>query len=72
MPAEFDADAKEAALRSESESWNTSNVADALDGDIPVIDVSAYLASGSETDLAAIAAELSVACEAVGFWQLLE
>ncbi|MFT7474187.1 MAG: isopenicillin N synthase-like dioxygenase [Verrucomicrobiales bacterium] len=71
MSTEFDADAKEAALRAESESWDMSNVADAVEGDIPVIDISAYLASGSDDDLDKIAADLARACETVGFWQLV-
>lgn len=67
----FDAEAKEAALRAESETWDTTATHDAVDGDIPVIDVSAYLASNSVKDRDSVAAELRHACETVGFWQLV-
>jgi len=67
----FDATAKEAALRAESESWNTTAPVDAEPGDIPVIDVSTYLATGDAQARAEVAEQLGHACETVGFWQLV-
>ncbi len=67
----FDAAAKEASLRSESESWDTSAPVDAEPGDIPVIDVSAYLATRDAQARAEVAVKLTHACETVGFWQLV-
>ena len=67
----FDAEAKEAALRAESETWDTTAPQDAVDGDIPVIDVSAYFSTGSSADREFVAAQLRDACETVGFWQLI-
>ena len=67
----FDAEAKEAELRTESEKWDTTAPVDAEPGDIPVIDVSAYLESRSRGDLEETAEQLAHACETVGFWQLV-
>ena len=67
----FDAEAKEAALRAESETWDTTATYDATDGDIPIIDVSAYFSTGSSPDRDAVAAKLREASETVGFWQLV-
>ena len=58
----FDAAAKEAALRADSESWNTTAPVHAEPGDIPVIDVSTYLATGDEGARAEVAAQLGHAC----------
>ena len=69
--ADFDPAAKEAALRAESESWDTSVTEPARPGDIPIIDVSDFLATGSDESLAAVAGQLATACETVGFWQLI-
>ena len=71
-PAEhsFDAAAKEAALRAESETWDTSSPIDAAPGDVPVIDISSYRTSRDPAVRDAVAAELRQACETVGFWQL--
>ena len=67
----FDAEAKEAALRTESEAWDTSRSVDAEPGDIAVIDVSSYLESRSRSALEEVAEQLAHACETVGFWQLV-
>ena len=67
----FDPDAKEAALREESESWDTTAPLPALDGDVPVVDVGAYFATGSNRDLQTAARDLQHAAETVGFHQLL-
>jgi isopenicillin N synthase-like dioxygenase len=69
--SEFDPGAKERELRAESSSWETSVVVDAEPGDIPVVDISAYVESGSEADLATVAALVNDACETVGFFQLI-
>lgn len=68
---DFDPLAKEVALRAESEAWDTSAPVDAEPGDVPVIDISAYLASRSDVARLAVAKELRHACETVGFWQLV-
>ena len=71
MTAAFDPRTKEAALRSEAASWDTSRVEEALDGDIPVIDLQEYFCNpGSET-LAPVAAQLRAACETVGFFSIV-
>ncbi|MFT5201283.1 MAG: isopenicillin N synthase-like dioxygenase [Candidatus Aldehydirespiratoraceae bacterium] len=70
MSNSFDPAAREAELRSESESWDTSAPAPAGDGDIPIIDVARWFATDDPVDLATIAAELRTASEEVGFFQL--
>ena len=73
MPQEelpFDALAKEKALRRESQSWDTSNVKPAGEGDIPVIDVSRYLLDESGAALETVADQLRTACKEVGFYSL--
>jgi len=67
----FDAEAKEAALRAESEAWDTSAAVDAEPGDIPVIDISAFRDSGDLVARAEVVSQLRHACETVGFWQLV-
>ncbi len=71
MSTDFDPAAKEIALVEESTSWDTSVVLDATDGDIPIIDVGPYFASGSPEDLDAAAEDLRFALEQVGFYQLV-
>jgi len=66
----FDAQAKELALRSESEQWDTSTPEDARADDIPVIDLTDYFATGSDTDLNQVANQLRVACEETGFFSI--
>jgi len=66
---DFDAQAKEDALRSESERWDTSTAIDAAAGDIPIIDISGVL-ERSPGALADVAEQLNHACETVGFWLL--
>jgi len=66
----FDANAKERALQAEASSWDTSSPVPAEPGDIPVIDVSAWFASGDPEALAESAATLRTASEQVGFHQL--
>jgi len=67
---QFDPTQKETQLRLESESWDTQNLEPARDGDIPVIDLEDYLASGSERALQAAADQLLHACTKVGFYCL--
>lgn len=67
----FDSQAKEAALRSEADGWDTSAPVDADPGDIPTVDVGPWFASGSAADLEAAATVLRDACERVGFHQLV-
>lgn len=69
--APFNADAKAAALTAESLSWDTSAVAPAKSGDIPVVDVDAYFRTQARADLDAAADALRVALEQVGFYQLV-
>ncbi|MFT6292389.1 MAG: isopenicillin N synthase-like dioxygenase [Ilumatobacter sp.] len=68
--AEFDPEAKERALRAESSSWDVSNPVPANPQDIPIIDISAWVASDDNADLTAIGANVNAACETVGFFQL--
>jgi isopenicillin N synthase-like dioxygenase len=67
----FDPVAKANALADESMAWDTSSPADAKSGDIPVVDVSPYLTTGSRGALETAAALLNDACENVGFYQLV-
>ena len=67
----FDAQDKEARLRGESEAWDTAQVTPARAGDIPLIDVSDYLAEKSAAALQEVAARLRLACTEVGFYSLV-
>lgn len=67
----FDPQEKEKQLLAEANSWDTSNPADAEPGDIPVVDISDYFASGNHKALETAAAGLRFACEEVGFYQLV-
>ncbi len=67
---DFDPDAKEQQLRSESEQWDTSQPEDAKPDDIPNIDLEAYFTTGSDEDLTAAAEQLRVACEETGFFSI--
>ena len=69
--AEFDPHAKEQALRSESEQWDTSAPEDALADDIPLIDLSEYFADDSAEALNSVAEQLRVACEETGFLSIV-
>ncbi len=68
---DFDASEKERQLRSESELWDTSAPEDALDDDIPTINLDAYFSSGSTKDLDEVALELRNACEKTGFFSIV-
>jgi len=68
---EFDANAKEQQLRTESEQWDTSTPEDARADDIPTIDLDAYFTTGSEQDLEAVARQLKIACEQTGFFSIV-
>ena len=67
----FDPAAKEQELLAQATSWDISNPADPEPGDIPVVDVGPYFTTGSPADLHAAAATLRLACEDVGFYQLV-
>lgn len=67
----FDPVKKELALRAESSSWETSVRFQAEPGDIPVVDIAAYVESGSPDDLGRVAELVNEACETVGFFQLV-
>ena len=67
----FDPVAKEQQLRSDSDTWDTSQVVDAQPGDIPVIDLQSYFSNPVETTLAPLAEQLRVACETVGFFSII-
>ena len=69
--ANFDPVAKEQQLRSESDTWDTSQAEDAQPGDIPVIDLQAFFRSPDEAALTQLAEELRVACETVGFFSIV-
>jgi isopenicillin N synthase-like dioxygenase len=68
---EFDPVAKEDALRAESETWDTTHPVEAEPGDIPVIDLQEYFATGADSALQEASKQLAAACETVGFWQLV-
>ncbi len=70
-PIDFDPHAKERALRAESSAWDVSLPVAAEPGDIPVIDVTDWSASGADEHLDAIATLVNNACETVGFYQLV-
>jgi len=57
----FDPEKKEAELQRESQSWDTSNIANAESADIPIIDVSAYFRNPCEQTLRALAGQLGQA-----------
>jgi len=67
----YDPAAREAALRQESEAWDTTQAKPAAPGEIPVLDVAAWFESGSADDLDAVARQLASASETVGFHQLV-
>lgn len=67
----FDAKAKEDALKSESEQWDTSTPEDARADDIPIIDFDAYFSSGKDHELEKVAEQLRVACEETGFFSIV-
>lgn len=69
-PADFDAQAKEEALKSESEHWDTSNPEDARADDIPLIDLHAYFTSEDDRELDTVAEQLRAACEETGFYSI--
>lgn len=71
MAGVFDPVEKERQLREESAGWDTSAPVPAEAGDVPVVDVGPYFASGAEDDLRAAAGQLRVAAEEVGFHQLV-
>ncbi len=67
----FDPYKKEAQLRNESRSWDTSQVQTAQAGDIPLIDVSEYFTTQSQSALETIATQLCEACLHVGFCSII-
>ncbi len=71
MTTTFDPHSKEAELRSEAATWDTSRVEAAGDGDIPVIDLQVYFANPQEQTLEAVAAQLRTACQTVGFFSIV-
>lgn len=71
LTSSFDPVAKENALQAESQSWDTTRVFPARPNDIPVIDVSEYFESGSETALEAVAEILGRASRNIGFYSLV-
>ena len=68
---QFDPFEKEKQLQAESKAWDLSDAKEADDGDIPVIDLSEYFASGSDESLNAVAEQLRTACEEVGFFSII-
>jgi len=67
----FDPSEKERQLRKESTTWATNHAQDAADNDIPILDLSDYLLSGSTEALKLLAEQLRVACEEVGFFSIV-
>ena len=71
MTAAFDPHSKEAELRSEAASWDTSQAQDAQQGDIPVIDLREYFSNPDARTLEPVATQLREACETVGFFSIV-
>ena len=71
MSQEFNPHEKEAQLRSESHSWDTSQVRDSMPGDIPLIDVGNYFRSQGAAELNEVASQLRDACTEVGFCSIV-
>ena len=67
---QFDSLEKERQLKAESESWDTTVVHDAQDGDIPTIDLAEYFESGDRAALESVSAQLKEACEETGFFSI--
>ena len=61
------AEARERELVAEAELWDVSTIAPATHDDIPVLDVSAWRASGDPDELDALGDEVRVIGEEVGF-----
>ncbi len=71
MKTPFNPHKKEAELRSEAATWDTSDLKDARDGDIPLIDLQAYFSNPTEQSLDTVAEQLRTACETVGFFTIV-
>lgn len=67
---EFDPYAKEQQLRRESASWRTQDIQPARADDIPVLDLGPWLTGGDPAALEALAEQLRIACEDVGFFSI--
>ena len=65
----FDPYQKEHQLRAESENWDTSQLEEARPGDIPIIDVGEYFATGNS--LPKLAEQLREACQHTGFFSII-
>lgn len=61
---------KEAQLRAESETWDTSKITRATAEDIPIIDFKDYFTNPTEDKLTELAAQLLYASTEVGFYYL--
>lgn len=70
-PSEFDPFKKEQELRAESDTWDTSNLENALPEDIPIIDLSEYFQTKQPFDLEVISGKLRSACEQTGFFSIV-
>jgi isopenicillin N synthase-like dioxygenase len=68
---DFDPIAKEQQLRSESGTWDTSQIFDAQPGDIPVIDLHDYFTEPDEIKLKQLGEKFRIACETVGFFSII-
>lgn len=69
--ADFDAKAKEEALKNESQQWDTSSTEEATADDIPVIDLEPYFSNDENYELDRIAEQLRIACEETGFFSIV-
>ena len=67
---QYDPRAKEAQLRAESESWDTTQIDSAQEGDIPIIDVEPYFRTDHNRELDQLAEQLLYASTEVGFYFL--
>jgi isopenicillin N synthase-like dioxygenase len=69
--ASYNPVAKEQQLRSDSSTWDTSQIFEARPGDIPVINLHDYFSSPDAPTLELLGEQLRVACETVGFFSIV-
>lgn len=67
---DVDPEAKERVARAESSAWDVSGAVAAEPGDIPIIDMASWIATGDADKLARIAEQVDAACQTAGFFQL--
>lgn len=69
--SKYDAEAKEAQLRAEAVSWQTSHPKEAKPGDVPILDVTTWFETKDPLELQRLGNTLRKANEEVGFYELV-